>query len=419
VIDLKNEVLKQEHWENTYNKMILKRGLSQDDKDMMWKIMEIYKEDIVEKIFNGTYDWSIPVKTAIAKHQSKKKRIVYIYDIADRYILGAIYRGLSSYFRNKLSTLCFSYKTDVSTSTAIRFIRDNICEDHKYGVKIDIHAYFNSVSKNRVIEMINELFSGGFKITMEKLLLDDRVMWQGEEINEWKALIPGCALGSFFANYCLCPCDRYFENKDVIYARYSDDIIIIANSKEKVKECLDIVVKQIEEYGLTLNESKHVWFEPNDNIEYLGLKLCDNGRIDISDHSKQKIKKQIHRWCRKGRMEIERDGAKFRTVAKRIIRKINNKNIFCSVHNETTFGWCAYAFRYINTIESLKEIDFYLRDTLRAMKTGRHNKNNVKAISDEEFKALGWVSLVDLYKLYCEDYDYYMEIVELLSSDKR
>ena len=47
------------------------------------------------------------------------------------------------------------------------------------------------------------------------------------------------------------------------------------------------------------------------------------------------------------------------------------------------------------------------------MKTGRHNKANFKAISDEEFKELGWLSLVELYKLYKTDRDYFMEIIEL------
>ena len=92
--------------------------------------------------------------------------------------------------------------------------------------------------------------------------------------------------------------------------------------------------------------------------------------------------------------------------------------MFCIIGNESTFGWCHYAFRYINTIESLIEIDFYTRDTLRAMKTGKHNKANYKAISDDEFKALGWVSLVDMYKLYKEDFDYYIEIVEIMKNNK-
>ena len=39
---LKNELLNKVHWENTFNKMILKQGFSSDDKELLWKLKEIY-----------------------------------------------------------------------------------------------------------------------------------------------------------------------------------------------------------------------------------------------------------------------------------------------------------------------------------------------------------------------------------------
>lgn len=412
--NLKTELLNQIHWEETYNRMVIKQGIKKEDKETLWKLSSIYKYDIIEELMSGKYKWSIPRKVEIAKSESKKKRTVYIYELKDRYILGVLYRAVSARYIDSISKSCFSYKKGTSTNSAIHYIKNNRANNYKYGVKVDIHAYFNSVSREKVIEMIKELFQDGMKETIEKLLLDDRVMWRDKEIQEWKALIPGCAFGSFLANYCLKSCDEYFDNENVIYARYSDDIIVITDSKEKLQKYLDKIMEFLKEYGLTMNPDKYTWFEPGDSIEYLGLKLNDNGVIDISNHSKNKIKKQIHRWCRKGRMEIERDNKNFENVAKRIIRQLNNKNFKCYINHEETFGWCAYAFPKITTIETLKEIDFYTRDTLRAMKTGKHNKANVKALTDGDLKRLGWVSLVDLYNLYKEDFDYYCEIIELI-----
>jgi hypothetical protein len=404
----------KDYWETVYNRMVLKQGMSPEDKNLLWKLKEVYKKSIIDEVMSGTYQWSVPQKLEIAKHESNKKRVVYMYNTKDRFVLGIMYRAISDYYKDKISNNCFSYKKDTNTSDAIKYIRDNKTEDFKFGVKVDIHAYFNSVSVERVTELINELFSDGLKVTVEKLMLDNKVTWKGKEIEEWKSLVPGCAFGSFFANMCLKPCDDYFDNKDCIYARYSDDIIVLSKTKEELIDYIEIIKKYISEYDLTINESKYTWFEPGDDVEYLGLKLMGDGNIDISDHAKFKIKKQIHRWCRKGRMEIERDHEPFEKVARKIIRKLNNKNFKCYINNKASYGWCHYSFRYITTIQSLIEIDFYTRDTLRAMKTGKHNKNNVKALNDEDFKALGWVSLVDLYKLYREDFDYYCEIIELL-----
>lgn len=410
---LKQELLNNIHWESTYDKMILKQNFSKEDKDLLWKLKEIYKEDIVNELMSGSYEWSIPRKVEIAKSESKKKRVVYIYSIKDRYILGVLYRAISEYYKDNISNHCFSYTKGTNTSNAIRYIKDNKTDKLQYGVKVDIHAYFNSVSREKVIEMINCLFSGGMKESIEKLMLNDTVEWKGNEIQEWKSLIPGCALGSFFANYTLKECDEYFESQNKVYARYSDDIIVLEESEEELHKDLDTIMSYLNKYELTMNPDKYTWFKPGDDIAYLGLKICGDGTVDISDHVKKKIKKQIHRWCRKGRMEIERDGVPFYLVAKRIVRQLNNKNFFCAINHDSTFGWAMYSFPKITTIQSLKEIDFYTKDTLRAMKTGKHNKANFKAISEEEFHKLGLLSLVEMYKLYRQDYDYFMEVIEV------
>lgn len=413
-MELNEVLLDNRYWDDTYDKMISKQGFKKEDKEELLKLKEFNKKNIVEELLDGTYKWSIPRRVEIAKSGTRKKRVVYIYETKDRYILGVIYRALSSYYSDRFADNCFSYKQSVSTQSAIQYIKNRRTQEFRNGVKIDIHAYFNSVNREKVISMINELFSGGFKKTIEKLMINDEVYWDGNLISEWKALIPGCALGSFFANYCLRECDEYFNSIDCVYARYSDDIIILDKSKERLEEHLEKLLGFLEEYGLTMNPDKYTWFGPGDSVNFLGLKIDDNNVIDIADHSKMKIKKQIHRWCRKGRMEIERDYKDFDVVAKRVIRRINIKNFKCFINHDTTFGWCAYAFGKITTKQSLREIDNYTKDTLRAMKTGKHNKANYKAISDEEFKELGWVSLVDLYELYREDYDYYCEIIELL-----
>lgn len=412
---IRQELNNDEYWNKTYNKLISKKYLTVKQKEEVRELNNIDKESVIDEIMSGRYKWSIPKKVFIAKSGSNKKRIVYIHNIKDRYIAGVIYRVISEVYRDTVSNNCFSYKTMVSTGSAINYIKNKIDESKCYGVKMDIHAYFNSVSKENLISMINLLFSDGFKKTIEGIMLDDRVEIDDNIVNEYKSLCPGCALGSFFANYCLRDIDYYFDNKsDVIYARYSDDIIILTDSEEKLIEYINYVNKEIKSYGLEMNPNKYKYFTLGDDVEYLGLKIRQDGKIDISDHAKKKMKKQIHRWCKKGRVEIEKNSREFDKIASRIIKRWNYKNFKCFINNESSFGWCIYAFRYINTIDTLKELDFYLKDSLRAMYTGKHNKTNYKRLSDEKLMELGYISLVELYFLYKNDYSYYCEVVELL-----
>ena len=118
-------------------------------------------------------------------------------------------------------------------------------------------------------------------------MLDNKVLDGEQIINEWKSLIPGCALSSFFANYSLSECDRYFESQDkhCIYARYSDDIVIITRNKEDADKYILKIESYLEDCGLKLNKNKfkQFWIKNSleNQVEFLGLRITSNGNIDI------------------------------------------------------------------------------------------------------------------------------------------
>lgn len=415
-MSLKEELLKEEVWTNNFNKLLNHHKFSKEDESKLFAIKEYKREELVEKFCNGDLDFGTPRKLQIAKSGTQKKRVVYLYDLDIRLFFGVLYEVLSIYFSDAINERCFSYKKNTSTITAVKYIKENRTEEYNYCVKVDIHAYFNSVCKDRVNEMLNELFSDevGIKTSLEHLYFNDCVLDNNKKIHEWKGLIPGTALASFFANYCLRDLDNYFSDKDIIYARYSDDILILAKSKEELDNSLNQVRYYLKKYDLVINPDKYTYFTPDDDITFLGLKLSRDGIVDISEHTKKKMKKTIHRWCKKARREIELGHSTFEKEAKNVLRRLNNKNFKCYINHEGTFGWCHYAFRYITTVDSLREIDYYTKDTLRYLKTGKHNKANFKKITEEEFHDLGFVSLVELYYLYKKDFDYYCERIELI-----
>ena len=380
----------------------------------------------------------------------------------DRFVLGVLYRVFSYCYNDELSAACFSYRKDIGTIDALHYIKEQrdktseITQDKPedyIGLKLDIHAYFNSVGKEKLHQDVDELFDRqqsikgvgsevntdrdikllGIKISIESMLFNDTVNYNGQLIQEYKSLVPGSPFGSFLANWVLRELDLCFIDKT--YARYSDDIIIIENSKDKVDKDLEIILKYIGDIGLTINPEKYQWFNCNDDIEFLGLKLCSNGDIDISDHAKYKIKKQIHRWTLKGRVEIEKqtkennkntsrldkkdiESKEFRRVAIKILRRINNKNFFCAVGSGNQFGWGLYSYPKITTTKTLHELDMYTKECIRSMKTGKHNRSNINAVSDDELKSMGYLSLVQMFNLYRTDRDYFNEVLEINKSIK-
>ena len=380
----------------------------------------------------------------------------------DRFVLGVLYRVFSYCYNDELSAACFSYRKDIGTIDALHYIKEQrdktseITQDNSedyIGLKLDIHAYFNSVGKEKLHQDVDELFDRqqsikgvgsevdidrniklqGIKTSIELMLFNDTVNYNRQLIQEYKSLVPGSPFGSFLANWVLRELDLCFIDKT--YARYSDDIIIIENSKDKIDKDLEIILKYIGDIGLTINPEKYQWFNCNDDIEFLGLKLCSSGDIDISDHAKHKIKKQIHRWTSKGRVEIEKqtkennkntsrldkkdiESKEFRRVAIKILRRINNKNFFCAVGSSNQFGWGLYSYPKITTTKTLYELDMYTKECIRSMRTGKHNRSNINAVSDDELKSMGYLSLVQMFNLYNTDRDYFNEVLEINKSIK-
>lgn len=413
--EIYNELLNKEYWDLAYERIVNKPfSNALFDNLFILKESPIEKEKTAKKLINGTYEWSIPEKLELAKSGTTKKRIVYMYNETDRYILGVLYRVLNNVFKTEVAENCYSYKRGVNTAQAIREISKTDFSK-QYGLKLDIHAYFNSVNREHLNDCLTELFgiNTGLRKTMDSLFNTDKVLYKGKEVIEYKALIPGCALGSFFANYCLREVDYHFKKEDITYARYSDDIIFFADTPEEIEFNLTYLLEKIKEYGLEVNEKKYTHFNPNEEIVFLGLALSEDS-IDISKHAKEKLKKTIKRWVKKGRREIEIDCEPFEKVAKKIIERFNYRLYKCFIEDARKFGWGYYAFRYITTSESIIEIDYYLKDRLRYLKTGKNNKANHKAISDEQLYELGLVSTYEMYKLFKYDFEYYCEVVSLM-----
>ena len=397
------------YWLDARDTLVGKAKLTCSDVDSINKFIMLELQDLLTSVSTRTFKWSTPKKVAISKYGTKKKRIVYLFPVKERLLLGVLYRILSDYYKDKLSANCFSYKKGVSTITAVQYIRENKLDSNLYGVKLDISSYFNSVSKERTTEMISEVFEGEQNSDVHYLIKSlygiSTVTWKASEIHEDMGLIPGTSVASFFANYCLHEIDDYFKDTEVLYARYSDDIILFADSRESVDKNLDIISCKLRNYGLSINPRKYRYFEPDDTIDFLGLKF-DNNEIDISINSKNKLTGKIKHACKVGRKKVE-SGEDVDKVVSSIIRAFNYRLYKCYIEDKSKYGWGYYAFRYITTNKTLLDIDFYMRDRLRYVFTGKNNKANIRKAPNKKLEELGYVSLVYMYSLFKIDFDLY------------
>lgn len=350
--------------------------------------------DIANKIVDNKYTFSIPEKHLINKINKESKRVVYNYNKDENMILKVVSYLVTQKYDKKYPNNLYSFRRKINTKDAIKKLANTkeICK--LYGYKVDISNYFNSVNVDILLDKMKVFFKDDLVLFsfLKELLLNNKVNFNGNIIEENKGIMAGVPISSFLANIYLQDIDEYFCNNQVLYIRYSDDIILFSE-KENITKYVDKLNELIEKNKLKLNKEKIKYITPGDKWEFLGF-CYNDGIIDISDIAKIKIKGKIKRSCRKlRRWMLKKNASKERAISA-VIRKFNNK--FYTKDNTSELTWCLWYFPVINTSNSLKEIDNYMQNSLRYIVTGKYTKKNYN-LRYEELKKLGYRSLVNEY----------------------
>ena len=336
----------------------------------------------------------IPTKKIVNKMGSGKKRVVYSFAPDEMVILKLIAFRLYKYDAC-FTPNCYAFRRGVKASDAIFSIRRAIGDRKMWAYKLDIHDYFNSISIDILLPMLEEMLADDQPLYrfFEKMLTDNRVVSGGETIAERHGVMAGVPTAPFLADVYLKEVDRYFHDAHVIYARYSDDIILFAPDRETLMAYKAQMAEFLTKYRLEVNPDKEKIYSPDDAYEFLGFR-CHAHDIDISEATKKKMKgkikratKSLMRWRIRNHMEPEK-------AMKGLINHFNR--VFFESDDTETLTWARWFFPVINQTDGLKEIDHYLQQNIRYLGTGKHNKSNYKT-DYAQLKQMGYKSLVNEY----------------------
>ena len=339
----------------------------------------------------------IPQKKIINKMGTGKKRVVYSFAPDEMTILKLLAFKLYDYDK-WFSPNCYAFRRGVKASDAVFDIIHAIGDQKMWAYKLDIHNYFNSIPIDILLPMLKEMMADDEPLYhfFERMLTNDRVIYNGETIQEKHGVMAGTPTSPFLANVYLKAVDKHFHDAHVTYARYSDDIIIFAPDLDTLEEHKSRMADFLKQYQLEMNPDKEKVYSPDEAYEFLGFK-CHGRDIDISEATVKKMKgkirraaKSLMRWSSKKYIEPEK-------AMKGLINHFNR--VFFEDGDTETLTWSRWFFPVINQTNGLKEIDHYLQQNIRFLSTGKHNKTNYKT-DYAQLKRLGYKSLVNEYYKY-------------------
>ena len=339
----------------------------------------------------------VPVKKIVNKMGTGKKRVVYSFAPEEMMMLKFIAFRLYDY-DGMFAPNCYAFRRGVKAHDAIRNINRAVAGREMWAYKLDIHDYFNSISIDLLLPMLEDMLAGDRQLYgfFERMLTDRRVAYKGETIVEDHGVMAGTPTAPFLADVYLSDVDKHFHAAGAIYARYSDDIIMFAPDLDTLREYKDQMAEFLGRYRLEVNPDKEQVFRPDEAYEFLGFK-CHARDIDISEATKRKMKgkikrraKSLMRWSNKNHMSPEK-------AMKGLINHFNRK--FYENGDDDALNWSRWFFPIINQTDGLREIDHYLQQNIRFLGTGKHGKANFRTGYDK-LKMLGYRSLVNEYYQY-------------------
>lgn len=366
----------------------------------------------------GEYPAQYPTKRVVNKQGTGKKRIVYSFEGDEGIFLKFIAFRLFC-FDGYFCDNCYAFRREFGVRDAIRRIRSLPELGKMYCLKVDISNYFNSICVEKLLDklsFVRETDEALYKL-FERILSREQVIENGKMVAERHGAMAGTPVSPFFANVYLREADSFFREQKILYFRYSDDILIFAETESKLDEYRARLYEMLEKLELSVNPEKVSISEPGQVWEFLGF-CYREGEIDLSQmtikKTKAKIKRKaeaLRRWQRKkglsgekaaigliramnqkfygGDTMAEAGGAE-KTKREKAKNEVTEKEI---VKGENDFTWSRWFFPNLTVDTGLREIDVYLQEYIRYAVTGRHYKGNYR-IRYGQLKEWGYRSLV-------------------------
>lgn len=356
---------------------------------------EEYPADL-ERLKQGDYFFPAPFHYRITKNASGKKRDVYAFKGRDLYILRMISWVMHDYDDTQFPPGLYSFRRNVHGKDFLKKIRSFRNLNRFWILKSDVSNYVGSIVPELIIPRLEKMWGHDpALLNLLKFLLLRRecIERDGRLVSCEPGGLGGLPVANFFMNVYLMEMDEYFNWRSPLYCRYSDDIVILARSREEAEEYRKKFYEILDAKRLYTNPEKTQVIEPGGAVEILGFMVSD-GVVDLSDHAMDKIFHKIRMRANRLLRYKQRAHLEDRVVGEKMVNFCNA--VFFGTFLPHELCWARWYFPIITTTDRLKVIDRYVQDAIRMVMNGSMHKRRYN-VRYEDLQALGYRSLVHAY----------------------
>jgi RNA-directed DNA polymerase len=360
-------------------KVLGKQGAAGVDRQTVEAFAEHEREELHrlhEQLRAGTYRPAPVRRTWIPKPGSSEKRPLGIPTVRDRVVQTALVHVIEPIMDATFHERSFGFRHGRGCQDALRCVEDLLEAGYVYVVDADLKSYFDTIPKDRLLDIVKQKISDHRVLGLIQLFLDQGIM---EDLRTWtpEAGVPqGAVLSPVLSNAYLNPLDHRMAESGFQMVRYADDFVILCRTPEEAAAALAEVRQWVETNGLTLHPEKtHIVDSRAQSFSFLGYSF--RGRLRFP-----RAKSHRKFLARLRELTPRKSGESLGVMIQRINRSIQ--------------GWFNY-FRHCHW-SIYRDYDELIRRRLRRLLLKRQRRNRRRLPRHQRwpnayFTARGFISL--------------------------
>jgi retron-type reverse transcriptase len=143
--------------------------------------------------------------------------------------------------------------------------------DFHYIIRADIKSFYRSIPHYKLIHDIKKIYEDPKVIQMLEDVIINPIDTPRGYINPHTGIALRGPLSQLFSAIYLRPVDSAFNDMDVVYARYQDDIIILCKTRSQFNRCRRKLTNVLKERRLELSRKKSRWGRLDTEFHFLGI----------------------------------------------------------------------------------------------------------------------------------------------------